>query len=280
MLKHRLITGLLLAVTTVSVLLWLPHFAVAVLMFLVILVAGWEWSGLVGLKSPNFRLLYVTVLGLVLAVSWYFYASGPNLSLIFGITALWWVSVLVVLAAAEPRSQPAIGVRHPLQIALLFAGLLTLVPCWLTANMLHELQPGLLLFLFVLVWTADSMAFFTGKRFGKTKLAPALSPGKTREGLWGALFGAVFLALLMAFGLGLPLSFVFYFVGLCLVTTLFSVAGDLFESLLKRLAGVKDSGNILPGHGGVLDRIDSLTAAIPIFTMGLYWVGWPEKIPT
>lgn len=278
MLKHRFTTGLVLAVATVCALLLLPHPAVAVLMLLIILVAGWEWGALTGLRSLLSKLLYVSVLGLALAVSGYLCVSGPSLGLVMLIAALWWVAVLVILSVAEPRSARALEGRYPLQIALLFAGLLTLVPCWLTAKILHGLEPGLLLFLFLLVWTADSMAFVTGKRFGKTKLAPVLSPGKTREGLFGALLGTVVVALLAAFGFGLPLPFLFYFIGLCLATTLFSVVGDLFESLLKRLAGVKDSGNILPGHGGVLDRIDSLTAAAPVFTLGLYWADWPEKM--
>jgi phosphatidate cytidylyltransferase len=279
MLKQRLTTGLALAAVTVCALLWLPHSAVSLLLLAVILAAGWEWAVLAGLKTPLARALYVSVLALTLGLFWYASISEQNLAFVLGISGLWWGSVLVILSLSEPKPVLAMDGRYLLRTTLLAAGLLTLVPCWLAAKLLHDIQPGLLLFSLLLIWVADSMAFFTGKRFGKTKLAPLLSPGKTREGLFGALVGALAIAALAAIWFRLPPSHVFYFIGLCLVATLFSVVGDLFESLIKRLAGVKDSSNILPGHGGILDRIDSFTAAAPVFTLGLYWISWPEKMP-
>jgi len=138
----------------------------------------------------------------------------------------------------------------------------------------HKQQPFMLLFLFVLIWVADIAAYFTGKRFGRNKLAEQLSPGKTREGVLGATIGALLFSLVgiyfwqekLAWGLAI------YFILLCVLSALISVVGDLFESLLKRNAGKKDSGSIIPGHGGVLDRIDSLLAASPGFMLGLYWL--------
>jgi phosphatidate cytidylyltransferase len=129
--------------------------------------------------------------------------------------------------------------------------------------------PLLVLFLMMLVWTADSLAFFVGRRFGRTKLAPAVSPGKTRAGVYGALGGAAAWGLLLGLSLGLgPLETLLAAL-LCGLTVSVSVVGDLYESLLKRRRGVKDSSHLLPGHGGMLDRVDSLTAAAPVFVLGL-----------
>jgi phosphatidate cytidylyltransferase len=133
------------------------------------------------------------------------------------------------------------------------------------------------LYLILLTASADTAAYFTGRRFGRTRLAPEISPGKTREGLLGAVLGTLPLALLGMWALGVTPRLGVYFVLLCLVTVLVSVAGDLFESVLKREAGAKDSGTLLPGHGGVLDRIDSLTAAAPIFLAGLIWGGFVAR---
>ncbi len=128
-----------------------------------------------------------------------------------------------------------------------------------------------MLFLLVLIWIADSGAYFAGRRWGRVKLAPAVSPGKTREGVYGALAGAMLCALALAW-MRPEIGAALVTIPLCLLTCLVSVAGDLFESLIKRQAGVKDSGTLLPGHGGVLDRIDSLTAAAPVFVFGLMWL--------
>jgi phosphatidate cytidylyltransferase len=137
---------------------------------------------------------------------------------------------------------------------------------------IHRYNAGILLFVLAVIVVADTAAFFTGRRWGKTKLAPALSPGKTREGLFGALAATGLLGTLGAWLLRIDLVMWPYFVALVWITTLLSVTGDLFESLLKREAGVKDSGTLLPGHGGVLDRIDSLTAGAPAFALGFQWL--------
>jgi phosphatidate cytidylyltransferase len=117
----------------------------------------------------------------------------------------------------------------------------------------------------------DSGAYFTGKAFGRNKLAPELSPGKTREGMFGGVAGAVVWSILGAWFFDLPATDWLYFILLSLVVAFMSVSGDLFESLIKREAGMKDSGDILPGHGGILDRVDGLIATLPIFTLGIFW---------
>jgi phosphatidate cytidylyltransferase len=151
------------------------------------------------------------------------------------------------------------------------AAFFVLVPAWVAIITLHQHHPQLVLYLILLVASADTGAYFAGKAFGKNKLAPELSPGKTKEGMLGGLMGALVLSVFVAWYFALPAQDWFYFIALSVAVALISVAGDLFESLIKREAGQKDSGNILPGHGGILDRIDGLLAALPLFTLGIFW---------
>ena len=131
-----------------------------------------------------------------------------------------------------------------------------------------------MLFLFLLVWIADSAAYFVGRRWGHAKLAPVLSPGKTLAGVYGALVSAGLGGILLSFLFSASIAQILLCAFLCVVTVAISIVGDLYESLLKRRRGVKDSGQLLPGHGGMLDRIDSLTAAAPVFTLGILYLGW------
>ena len=271
MLKQRVITGFILIILTVSAVFWLPTFGLAMLMLGIILLAGWEWSRLTGLHNTSSRIVFLLALMLCAWFAWWISAAGQVL-LIMSVAGIWWALVLIILAVIQPSRAPSPHKRFGLGIA----GLFTLVPAWVALVSLHESHPGLLLYLFFLIWIADSAAFFTGQRLGKSKLAPQLSPGKTREGLWGALLVTLVVGIVGALWLNMSVLQMIYFISLCLITTLISVAGDLFESLLKRQSGVKDSGTLFPGHGGVLDRIDSLTAAAPVFTLGLYWMSWPD----
>jgi len=156
---------------------------------------------------------------------------------------------------------------------VLISGALLLVVTWLSLVRLHQTGdtgPALVMFLLVLIWSADTGAYFAGKRWGSHKLAPFISPGKTREGLYGAVAAAaVCAALFWQLGTTGKLGFS-AFLALCVLTTVVSIAGDLWESVYKRRRGVKDSGQLLPGHGGILDRVDSLIAAAPLFTAGIY----------
>ncbi|MGV0951420.1 MAG: phosphatidate cytidylyltransferase, partial [Azonexus sp.] len=152
----------------------------------------------------------------------------------------------------------------------LIVGLVVLFPAWLALVQLRVAGPGVLLAILAIVWMADVAAYFSGKRFGKHKLAPSISPGKTWEGAIGGGIGVVL------YGIALRLGFAFEPVGLplwvfgLLAVTAISIMGDLYESMLKRQAGIKDSSNVLPGHGGVLDRIDSLTSTLPV--VALLWL--------
>jgi phosphatidate cytidylyltransferase len=146
------------------------------------------------------------------------------------------------------------------------AGFVVLVPAWLALSKLHTYKPQLMLFLLLLVVAADVGAYFAGRRFGRVKLAPRVSPGKTWEGVGGGILGATIIAIIGVVWLDMPF---WPFVGLCVLVVFASIVGDLTESLSKRHAGLKDSGTLLPGHGGVLDRVDSITAAAPVFLLGL-----------
>jgi phosphatidate cytidylyltransferase len=181
-----------------------------------------------------------------------------------------WVYALVRISRFAQHPEQGEG-----RAALLIYGVLALAPCWAALVLLHNSDPsgpGIVLFLLVLVSAADTGAYFAGHRFGRRKLAPNVSPGKTVEGVWGGLGAAALAALLGALVLRIQGLQLLPFLLLCLITVLASVLGDLFESMMKRQHGVKDSGQLLPGHGGLLDRIDSLTAAAPVFGLGMIWL--------
>ena len=149
-------------------------------------------------------------------------------------------------------------------------GVLVLVPAWLALDFLYLQSPALMLFALLIVWVADIGAYFVGKGFGRVKLAPQISPGKTWEGALGGLCAVMVLAAIGAQVFEIDIAVLLPF---CLAVAMISIVGDLTESMFKRNAGVKDSGTLFPGHGGVLDRIDSVTAAAPLFALALRWVG-------
>ncbi len=183
----------------------------------------------------------------------------------------WWLVALAWVVRFQ-QGQAADAMNCPL--VRLLVGWLILVPAWVAVVVLHStpaLGPWMVLYLVFLVATADSAAYFVGRRFGKRRLASNVSPGKTLEGVAGALLATTIFATVagLAFGFVPLLGFVV----VSLITALASILGDLSESVFKRRAGLKDSGSIVPGHGGILDRIDSYTAAAPIFVLGCFWQG-------
>ena len=187
-------------------------------------------------------------------IEWYIYAA-----------VIWWLGVCVYLFNKQPRAA-----GDALSVPKLLAGMLVIPAAMLSMNVIHGKPDGpeWLLYGLVLVWVADSGAYFSGRRFGRHKLAPAISPGKTLEGLYGGIAAVCLYTILAAFYFALDPVTSASLLLLAVVLTLVSVAGDLFESVLKRERGVKDSGAILPGHGGILDRIDSVLAAMPVFMVG------------
>ena len=266
-LQARIATALLLAALVIVVLLHLESWVAGVLIWVAIVAAGWEWAGFARLVTVPARLAYAAAIGLAsLAVEWL--ARDPDrLDLVLRAAALWWLFAFVWLAVRAQAGGPlAAGV----------VGFLVLVPAGLGLHHLVDLRPDgqlLLLYLLVLIAAADVGAYFGGRRYGRLKLAPHVSPGKTWEGFAAGMLAA---ALIGAAGALLFTKPFWPWLFLCELVALVSVVGDLTESMFKRHVGLKDSGTLLPGHGGVLDRIDSLTAAAPVFLLGLMVLGlWP-----
>ena len=238
----------------------------AVAAALVMVAGAWEWAALLGWRGTA-RVGYLAWILAGIGGAGWLLTQGRGLPL-FVAAALWWVAALVLLARWDP--QRPVG-----RWTLALAGFLGLVPAWAALVWLHLLGPMWLLYLFGLVWVADSAAYFIGRSFGRRRLAPALSPGKTLEGLWGALAVVAAYAGLVAWWLRFGAVDGVYFVLLGLLAAMVSVEGDLVESMLKRRSGAKDSGRLIPGHGGALDRIDSLLAAAPVFVLGLQGLSRP-----
>lgn len=264
MLKQRVIAALVLVPLVVLSVLYFPTWLFAVLMALVILLGVREWSNLVPLTSRGGQLVFMLGMGALLFVAWELRDSVQYRQTIPGLAVAWWCIVTAWLL----RPQWGKGNR-PLKIV---AGALTLIPAWFALVLLHMQSPELVLFTLVIIWIADSGAYFAGRAFGRHRLAPAISPGKTWEGVAGGIAGSAVFAAIAGSILGLAGPVLVKFVGLSLVVVAISVIGDLFISLLKRQQGVKDSGQLIPGHGGVLDRIDSLNAATPVFVAGYSWL--------
>lgn len=264
--KQRILTGLVLAPLAVAAILLSSAWFFALLVSVIWLLTMWEWTRLIGLQPVIARILFLVVGGLLMAGLWtqqdsWIWWLSIGLGLSWWLLSLLWMRHFSFAASPTPRS---------VQIKLV-AGLLVLVPAWVAAVELHgqaDAGPAWTLFALVLVWAADSFAYFVGSRYGRTKLAPRISPGKTREGVWGAMLGTGIVALIGGWWLGergLPLVLL---IALALVCVTYSVIGDLFESLMKRQANVKDSGALFPGHGGLLDRLDGVFAALPMFVAG------------
>ncbi len=269
MLRQRVVTGLILVLMTLGAVFLLPKAVFSILVLCVILSAAYEWTRLAGPSESLLCFFYLFIVAVVFSLGWAFVIDDGMLPW-FLVSVVWWAVVSIMLVSYHPDMAGQKWVRPGLQIA----GVITLVPAGLALIQLRETHASLLVFLFLIVWVADSAAYFTGKYFGKTKLSPDISPGKTREGVVGGLLAIIPLALLGSWILELPLYIWVYFLVLSLFVAIASIIGDLFESLLKRIANVKDSGTMLPGHGGVLDRIDSITAAAPLFVIGLYWMNY------
>jgi phosphatidate cytidylyltransferase len=262
MLLKRVLTVAILLPLFMAALFLLPNLYWGILLTGVIVVAAWEWGGLARYAVRG-RALFCAVIGasavLILIREHGGFATPllytPLGRAMYALSAAFWIGIAP--AWLYYRWQ----VRDPWLLGLI--GWIVLVPCW-HAMVWLQVPPTRLLLALGVVWVADTAAYFVGRRFGRRKLAPQLSPGKTWAGVWGAA-GAVLVYWIVVWAVT-PAGSVRLVSGLVLVLlmTLLSVAGDLFESWMKRVAGVKDSGDLLPGHGGLLDRVDGLTATLPL----------------
>jgi phosphatidate cytidylyltransferase len=260
----RLATGIVLIALVLACLFLLPKVAAYSLFLVFLTVAAYEWSALAGIVTTPLRVGYAGTVGVGLALGWQFMRSPLFVELLLFGGAVWWLCASAWVIAFQLRGGPVIRKRF----ALAVLGPIVLLPAMCSIVYLLERSPNHVVAVLVLVWSMDIWAYFGGRRFGRTALASRVSPGKTREGLVIAAVTTVVLAVLgntLVSQYPHPTWFI-----LITLTMFAAVIGDLFESLLKRIQGVKDSGSLLPGHGGVLDRIDSILAAAPVFALTLH----------
>ena len=269
--KQRVVTALLLAPLAIAIILLVPTPAFAVVIAGLCLLALWEWTRLSGLRDRRVRavLLALATVG--------FYALWVNRDAMAAVIVVaagcaWWVVALAWLKhfsfAAAPTRENA--------LLKLVAGALCVFPAWIALMRVHAAPAHgnwWALYALLLGWSADTFAYLAGIRWGRRKLAPAISPGKTWAGVYGGLAATAVVAAIGGCLLGVRNLELIALVVLAMLCVCFSVVGDLFESLIKRHAGVKDSGALFPGHGGVFDRLDGLFALLPLFALGKLLLG-------
>lgn len=275
MLKQRLLTAAVLVPAAIVAILLLPAAALASVFAVLVLAGAWEWARLSGIGSIAARGVYTAAAGVLMWLGLQFVHLPPFVAGLLAATALGWMGALIWVWAFPAGPGP--GALRTALLAL--GGYVVLVPAWLGLVVLRQQPdygPGWVLFVLALIWVADSGAYFSGKRWGRHKLAPRVSPGKTREGVYGAAVLVAVYAVAAGLVLEVPQQHFMAFVLLSVILVPISVLGDLFESLVKRQGGFKDSGRLLPGHGGVMDRIDSVTATVPAFVLGLIWLNIPQ----
>jgi len=273
-LKLRIITALLMATVFLLILFILPAWGFQWFTAIIVIIGAWEWANLAGFKSSLARLGFAVAIAASLLVLYYSCGFGSELLHLESIKTLllvacvWW-AVALLWVQSYPQSALLWGSRW----LRLLMGVLVLVPTWLALVYILSLNNGewLVLLAVFIVAIADSGGYFVGRSIGRRKLAVSVSPGKTWEGFWGGQIGNVILALLVGF---MTSGSIYSFVFVVMMASLASVLGDLLESMVKRHRGIKDSSQLLPGHGGILDRVDGLTAALPFFALGLLLSGW------
>jgi phosphatidate cytidylyltransferase len=261
MLKQRVLTAIVALAILSVVLFVVPAMVARMVIAVLMLAAAWEWSGFIFNEESKLKYVYVLFIAILIAV---IYSELPNVSLLditLKVSLGWWIAALAwMFFFPTPIAPPVAWI----------CGALVIVPAWLALDHLYLLSPEMLLFALLIVWVADMGAYFVGKGFGRVKLAPQISPGRTWEGVLGGLCAVMVLAAIGAEVFEINITVLVPF---CLAVAMISIVGDLTESMFKRNAGMKDSGSLFPGHGGVLDRIDSVTAAAPLFALALRWIG-------
>ncbi|MAG42685.1 MAG: phosphatidate cytidylyltransferase [Oceanospirillaceae bacterium] len=277
MTKQRVITALILAPVMIVGIFFLPLKPFAFFIAAICSIGAWEWANIAGYKKNWSRILYAFFVFVCLYISARFLRINPEWKIWFLAAGTLWWTVAFALVKRYPGGTDIWNAR----VIRAFLGLCVLIPMWVGFMHLKEEPHSSLLIIYVMlvVWGADTGAYFAGRKWGNSKLAPHVSPGKSWAGFWGGFATTIFLAAVTCVGLDLwlqPLTMedvVKIFV-ITAATTVISVLGDLVESMMKRHRGIKDSSSLLPGHGGVMDRIDSMAAAVPVFAFMMMLLNW------
>ncbi len=269
MLLPRILTALILAPLFIWAIIAMPTDYFSYLLLLFVALGAWEFSRLIKIEKPLYRAFVSIGIVLCALVASKHAQDLHNLKTLLYVSALWWGLNLYWVVSYPKQVQSWYGSG----IIRVMGGVMLLVPMWVALANLHaDYSSDYFLLLMLLIWGADSGAYFVGRTIGKRKLAPNVSPGKSIEGVIGGIvFASVIMLAFLQYKNITTDAYIGYLL-LAVIISSVSVLGDLYESLFKRTSGIKDSGNILPGHGGILDRIDSLTAAAPFFLLGLSWV--------
>lgn len=262
----------MLALVIVGGVIYSPPQIIGVVLGIFLIIAGWEWAALARVDATPRRLIFTLLVAALAGLLWFWDGRSEFYIYVCAVGVFWWIlATAFVVLAQRQKLGPRIHFANRPVIGVLVLSVAWSAVVWLLLN-----DTTMLLGLFYLVWIADAAAFFVGRRWGRRRLASNLSPGKSWEGAAGGLAFATLGAIFFASLLELPGRAVGAFVIVAMITVCASVVGDLFESVLKRNTGLKDSGQILPGHGGVLDRIDGFVAAAPVFVAGLH--GWVDQV--
>jgi len=263
-LRARVLTALVIGIPAIAAIQFLPTPAVALLLSVVLIAAVREFARLIYRGHGEIYSVSISVLVIVIT-SWT--AQRPSLTAaVQAIGVVWWLVAALWIHLEVANDEQSLFKA--------VAGVLAFVPAGIAVFAVHGLGEGWLLTLLFIVWAADIGAYFIGKRFGVKKLAPSISPAKTWAGVVGGMLGGGLVSVAVALMRDMDIGTGVAFLGVGLLTVAASILGDLFESFLKRRAQCKDSGSLLPGHGGVLDRVDSLLAAAPVFGLGM-WLLYP-----
>ena len=278
MTKLRVLTAVILAPLAIAAMLFMPTPWLAALAAVMFLAGTWEWFALAEIDDTLARtFLLVANLALMVALVWGSQSASGGTLVLFRIATVvgvvWWLLAALWLTRYDFASDHDTHARA----FKLAAGTLALIPAWCALALIHAERPNghyWLLVAIAIVWAADTGAYFAGRAIGKHKLSPRISPNKTVEGLIGGLIAGIAVGVIGGWLAGASMQQLPLVALVSFIAVLFSVIGDLFESLLKRHVGAKDSGRLIPGHGGILDRIDGVIAALPVFALGKAWLGF------
>jgi phosphatidate cytidylyltransferase len=272
-LRQRILTALILAPLMILLVIYADTLWLALAFGAIVCAGAVEWMKISGYDGGAGTVAFVLLVTLLL-IALYLLRDSVWSRVIVLMGVFWWILAYMWLIAVQ-RQAVGLSATGLVKSAI---GLLVLIPAWISLILLHDggsdRGRAMLVVLLVLIWTADVAAYFGGRRWGRVRLADRISPGKTREGAYTAMLASALVSLLAAISIDMQPYEIIVFIIIGMITVTASIAGDLLESLMKRSANLKDSGDLLPGHGGLLDRIDSMTAAGPVFLACLWAAGW------